>query len=167
IGSPFGFLRGADDTDKQAVPLALICFVSIAAVLIGLLLTFLEYNQPLGKFRGEVERFGKGSADQLTPSKLRGAYGQLAVLINEGVEKVAVKGGAPRRAADLDAVLGPIPQQPAMSAFSIPQSPPASQGAAPSARATGPTAPVAPPPAAPAPAAPAPWPPPVPAPAPP
>jgi hypothetical protein len=36
---------------------------------------------------------------------------------------VAAKGGAPRKAADLEQVLGPIPTQPAMSAFSVPLGP--------------------------------------------
>ena len=43
------------------------------------------------------------------------------------MEKVAAKGGAPRRAADLQSVLGPIPAQPSMSAFAVPGSGPQSQ----------------------------------------
>ena len=63
----------------------------------------------------------RGNTDQLTPSKFRGVYRQIASNLNDGMEKVAAKGGAPRRAADLDAVLGPMPAQPSMSAFSLPQ----------------------------------------------
>jgi hypothetical protein len=89
----------------------------------------------------EAERFAKGQNDQLTPSKFRGVFRQIASNLNDGVDKVLAKGGAPRgRAADLDAVLGPMPAQPAMSAFSIPQDSPASD------RSTGPaSAPMTPP----------------------
>jgi hypothetical protein len=156
IVSPLGFLHGADDTDKQSVPLVLIAAAALAAALLGIVLTLIEHTQPLGTFKREVERFSKGNADQLTPSKFRGAYRQMAVMLNEGVEKIAAKGGAPRRAADLDAVLGPIPSQPAMSAFAIPQSPPNPAVGAPPARAAAAPAPApvaAPPqPAAPTPA---------------
>jgi hypothetical protein len=137
IASPLGFLHAADDTDKQSVPLILIAAAAVAAAALGIVLTLIEHTQPLGAFKREVERFSKGNTDQLQPSKFRGAYRQLALMINEGLEKMAAKGGAPRRAADLDAVLGPIPQQPAMSAFSIPQSPQQAASGAASGRTPG------------------------------
>ena len=56
----------------------------------------------------------------LQPSRFRGAYKKIAADLNDGIEKVAAKGGAPRKAADLEQVLGPIPAQPPMSAFSVP-----------------------------------------------
>jgi hypothetical protein len=130
IGSPLGFLHAADDKDKRTVPLALILIASLVCAGVGLGLSFVEHTRPLSVFRSEAERFGKGSSDQLTPSKFRGIYRQIASHLNDGMEKVAAKGGAPRRAADLDAVLGPMPAQPAMSAFSLPQDLPSS-GAAP------------------------------------
>ena len=60
-------------------------------------------------FRIEAERFAKGNTDQLTPSKFRGVYRQIASDLNDGMEKVAAKGGAPRRAADLEPCSGPCP----------------------------------------------------------
>jgi hypothetical protein len=89
---------------------------------IGLGLSFLEHTRPLRAFRDDAQHFGKGKIEQLTASKFRGVYRQIAASLNEGMEHVAAKGGAPRRAADLDAVLGPMPAQPSMSAFSLPQS---------------------------------------------
>jgi hypothetical protein len=121
IGSPLGFLHNADDKDKHAVPLGLIILLAILVAGLGLGFSFLEHTRPLHIFRLEAERFAKGSSDQLTPSKFRGVFRQLASNLNEGIEKALAKGGTPRRAADLDAVLGPMPVQPSMSAFSIPQ----------------------------------------------
>jgi hypothetical protein len=121
IGSPLGFLNNADDKDKGAVPLLQIILVSVLVAGIGLAFSFLEHTRPLRVFRDEAQLFSKGKVDQLTPSKFRGVYRQIAASINEAMEHVAAKGGAPRRAADLDAVLGPMPTQPSMSAFSLPQ----------------------------------------------
>jgi len=127
IVSPFGFLRKADDKDKHSVPLGTIILLSLLIAGLGLGFTFLEHTRPLRIFRLEAERFAKGSTDQLTPSKFRGVFRQIASNLNEGMEKVLAKGGAPRRAADLDAVLGPMPAQPSMSAFSIPHDAPSSE----------------------------------------
>jgi hypothetical protein len=56
----------------------------------------------------------------LAPSKFSGGYKKVASDINDGIDKIAAKGGAPRRAADLEQVLGPIPAAPTMSAFAVP-----------------------------------------------
>jgi hypothetical protein len=122
IGSPLGFLNSADDKDKRNVPLLAIILISVLVAGVGLGLSFLEHTRPLRVFRDEAQLFGKGKVEQLTASKFGGVYRQIAASLNEGMEHVAAKGGAPRRAADLDAVLGPMPAQPSMSAFSLPQS---------------------------------------------
>jgi hypothetical protein len=121
IGSPLGFLNSADDKDKRTVPLLQIILVSVLVAGIGLALSFLEHTRPLRGFRDESQAFAKGKVEQLTASKFRGVYRQIAASLNEGMEHVAAKGGAPRRAADLESVLGPMPAQPSMSAFSLPQ----------------------------------------------
>jgi hypothetical protein len=121
IGSPLGFLNSADDKDKRNVPLSMIILVSVIAAGLGLALSFLEHTKPLRTFRDDAQLFSKGKIDQLTASKFRGVYRQIAASLNEGMEHVAAKGGAPRRAADLESVLGPMPAQPSMSAFSLPQ----------------------------------------------
>jgi hypothetical protein len=140
IGSPMGFLHSADDKDTKSVPVSLIVVVSFLIAAIGLLFTYLEHSRPLAVFRGESERFAKGSAEQLTPSKFRGIYRRIASDINDGMDKIAAKGGAPRRAADLASVLGPMPVQPAMSAFSLPQNtPPGPAQAAPASAERAPS----------------------------
>ncbi|MET0594621.1 MAG: MXAN_5187 C-terminal domain-containing protein, partial [Polyangiaceae bacterium] len=172
IGSPLGFLNSADDKDKREVPLPLIILISVAVAAVGLGLSFLEHTRPLRTFRDDTQLFSKGKLDQLTVSKFRGVYRQIAANLNEGLEHVAAKGGAPRRAADLESVLGPMPAQPSMSAFSLPQSggigspldpvqapagpPPSPPKPSPAAAAPAPQpfVPPAPPPRAPAAAAP-------------
>ncbi|WP_437853683.1 MXAN_5187 family protein [Sorangium sp. So ce363] len=123
VDSPLNFLDKANNDDKSEVPTVLILVGVLAMAAIGLVLSFLEHTRPLHVFRGEAARFSKGEVDVLAPSRFRGAYRKIAADINDGVEKVAAKGGAPRKAADLEQVLGPIPTQPAMSAFSVPLGP--------------------------------------------
>jgi hypothetical protein len=120
VGSPFDFLNKAEDADKKAVPSALVLLAILVAAGAGLAFSVLEYTRPLATFRAEALRLAKGEIDVLSPSRFRGAYKKVAADLNDGIEKVAAKGGAPRRAADLESVLGPIPSQPAMSAFSVP-----------------------------------------------
>jgi hypothetical protein len=120
VGAPFDFLTQADNTDKEKVPTKLIVVFVLVLLAAGLGFTFMEHNRPLATFRNEALRLAKGEIDVLSPSRFRGAYKKIAADLNDGIEKVAAKGGAPRRAADLEQVLGPIPAQPQMSAFSVP-----------------------------------------------
>src|SRR5262249_60387855 len=82
-----------------------------------------QHTRRLGTLKGEAARLAKGNIDALQPSRFRGAYKKIAADLNDGIEKVAAKGGVPRRAADLEQVLGPLPAQPQMSAFSVPGGP--------------------------------------------
>lgn len=120
VSSPFDFLTQADNTDKARVPTPFIIGGVVLLVILGLLFIQLEYSRPLKTFRLEAARLAGGKIDVLSPSAFRGDYKKIAADINDGMEKVAAKGGAPRRAADLESVLGPIPAQPSMSAFSVP-----------------------------------------------
>jgi hypothetical protein len=120
VGSPADFLTLAVNTDKDRVPTKYIVGAVILLVLLGLGFSFAEHNRPLDVFHAEVQRLAAGKIDVFSPSRFRGAYKKIAADLNDGIEKVAAKGGAPRRAADLEQVLGPIPAQPAMSAFSVP-----------------------------------------------
>jgi hypothetical protein len=120
VGNAYGFLKKADDNDKKAAQMPLIGGSVLGLVLIGLLFTYLEYTRPLNAFQREAERMMKGEVDQLTPSKFRGAFRKVATVVNDGFEKVMEKGGGARKAANLEQVLGPMPVQPVMSAFSFP-----------------------------------------------
>jgi len=120
VSSPFDVLNRADKSDQENVPTKLVILGILIVAGIGLFFSFLEHTKPLANFRKEAERLAKGEIDMLQPSRFRGAYKKIAADLNDGIEKVAVKGGAPRKAADLEQVLGPIPAQPMMSAFSVP-----------------------------------------------
>jgi hypothetical protein len=120
VGSPAGFLAKSDDTDKHAAKLPFVIGGALLAAVVGLLFSLLEHNKPLNTFKKEALRFSKGEVDQLAPSKFLGTYRQIASDINDGLDKLAAKGMGVRKAADLEQVLGPIPAQPSMSAFSFP-----------------------------------------------
>jgi hypothetical protein len=120
VSSPFDVLGRADKSDQENAPIKLVILGILVFAGIGLFFSYLEHTKPLTMFRKEAERLAKGEIDMLQPSRFRGAYKKIAADLNDGIEKVAVKGGAPRKAADLEQVLGPIPAQPMMSAFSVP-----------------------------------------------
>jgi hypothetical protein len=120
VESPLGFFQKADDKDKAQANVLLAVVIALITAAIGLLFTFLEHSRPLMVFRREAQRLAKGEADQMQPSKFRGVYRKIASDLNDGIDAVAAKGGVPRRAADLKQVLGDIPDEPQMSAFSFP-----------------------------------------------
>ncbi len=120
VDSPTDFLNKADDVDKKSVPTPIIIGISFLFGLAGIIFTVFEHTKPMNTFGKEAIRLAKGETDVLAPSKFRGAYKKIASDINDGIDKIAAKGGAPRRAADLEQVLGPIPAAPTMSAFSVP-----------------------------------------------
>jgi hypothetical protein len=121
VTGPFGFSEKADDQDKANANVALAVGVALAAALIGIALSLLEHTRPIHNFRLEVQRLAKGETDQLQPSRFRGVFRKIASDLNDGVDKILAKGGGPRRGpADLKEVLGDLPAEPQMSAFSFP-----------------------------------------------
>ncbi|MBK8251844.1 MAG: hypothetical protein IPK82_04150 [Polyangiaceae bacterium] len=138
VDGPFDFLTKADNTDKSAVTKSPVFFGVVGGVLLALLLglffSFMEHTSPLRTFAAQTLELAKGKIDVLAPSKFSGAYKKIAADINDGMEKIAEKGGVPRKAANLEKVLGPLPAQPAMSAFALPGeaagAPPPSSGPA-------------------------------------
>ncbi len=162
ISSPTGFLSGADDTDKKNVKLWLVGVIVAAAALFGFLFSYLEHSMPLREMKIQAEKLKNGQIDTFNLPRFRGGYRPIASDINAGIQRVVEKGGGTaRKPADLESILGPVPAQPNMSAFSfplpdasappqqVPSAPGSYAGPAPSAPgATGPNArfPGAPPP---------------------
>ncbi|MEP7053281.1 MAG: MXAN_5187 family protein [Pseudomonadota bacterium] len=131
VAGPFGFFKTADDKDKQQANLPLAIAIAIAAAGIGILFSVFEHTRPLGLFKAEAQRLAKGEADQLQPSRFRGVFRKIAADLNDGIDHVLAKGGGPRRGpADMKQVLGDIPDQPQMSAFSFPGDPASAQSPA-------------------------------------
>jgi len=132
VEGPFDFFKQADDKDKAQANIFVAFLVALFAAGLGVGFSYLEHTRPLQVFRDESERLAKAQIDQLQPSKFRGIYRKIASDLNDGVEHIAAKGGVPRRAADLKQVLGDLPAEPQMSAFSFPgeqqQVPPSSPG---------------------------------------
>ncbi len=120
VNGPMGFFKTADDKDKKQANIPLVVGLALAAMVLGLVFSVFEHSRPLWIFRREAHRLAKGEADQMQPSKFRGVYRKIAVDLNDGIDVVAAKGGVPRRAADLGQVLGDLPAEPQMSAFSFP-----------------------------------------------
>lgn len=121
ISSPTGFITGADDTDKKNVKLWLVGVIFLGAAVLGMLFSFLEHSMPMKALAREADSLKTGKTDALALAKVRGAYRAIASDINSGIQRVIEKGGgAGRKPADLESILGPVPAQPNMSAFSFP-----------------------------------------------
>lgn len=127
IQSGTAFLNSADDADKKNVSWPIIIGIVFAGLVFGLLLTFIEHDRPISKMKLQAARLKKGETDVLQLPLISGALRDIGADINAGIERVAEKGGgAPRKAADLEKILGPISAEPSMSAFSFPTNEPPS-----------------------------------------
>jgi hypothetical protein len=123
IAGPLGFISGADDQDKRNVKLWLVAAIVIGAALFGILFSFLEHSMPIGEMRAQAGRLKKGEIDVFQLPRFRGGLRPIASDINMGIQRVVEKGGGTaRKPADLESILGPVPAQPSMSAFSFPMS---------------------------------------------
>jgi len=120
VDGPLGFYWGADDKDMAEANVLLAVGLALLGTLLGLAFTVLEHTRQLQLFRREASRLAQGKEDQLLPSRFRGIYRKIASDLNDGIDQVAAKGGVPRKAADLGRVLGDLPAEPQMSAFSFP-----------------------------------------------
>ena len=142
LTTPLGFFAAADDKDKLGAKVPIVLAIALFAMGLGLLFVFLEYTRPLSAFQAEAERLAKGQADQLQPSKFRGIYRTIASNLNDGIDAAAGKGGGTRRAADLSQVLGDLPAEPQMSAFSFPGDSPTSPKPKPAVPKSSPVGPL-------------------------
>jgi hypothetical protein len=98
--------------------------VAVLAAVIGIVFSVFEHTRPIAIFKNEAQRLAKGETDQLQPSRFRGVFRKIASDLNDGMDQVLAKGGGPRRGpADMKQVLGNLPDQPQMSAFSFPGDP--------------------------------------------
>jgi hypothetical protein len=124
------FLTRADDLDKKNVNKLLLSALLLVGIGLGLLFSFLEHSRPLKQFALQGERLRKGDGDAFQLQALGGAYRSIGANVNQGIERIIERGGGSRKPADLEAILGPVPAQPSMSAFSFPL-PDSSTGALP------------------------------------
>ncbi len=125
IPGPMSFITGSDDKDKANVKTWLVVLTVLVGAGLGFLFSFLEHSRPLKEVRAQAARLKKGEIDYLQLPRFRGEYRAFAQDINSGIERVVEKGGgANRKPADLESILGPVPAQPNMSAFSFPLSGP-------------------------------------------
>jgi hypothetical protein len=121
IPTAMGFISGADDTDKKNVKIPILVAIALGAILFGFLFSYLESSLPMKQLAREADALKTGKADILSLPKLRGGFRAIANDINAGIQRVIEKGGgAGRKPADLESILGPVPAQPNMSAFSFP-----------------------------------------------
>jgi hypothetical protein len=129
VSGPLDFFSQADDKDKERGRLWLAALIALLAAGVGIAFTLLEHTRPLAAFQAEAQRFAKGEVDHLQPSRFGGLFRKIASDVNDGVDRALARGGGPRRGpADLQEVLGDLPAEPQMSAFSLPNDAGAASG---------------------------------------
>lgn len=111
IGRPQRFLASPMELFTQeafdAVNWPLVAGLPLLLALLGLFFVFLERDRPLKAFHNAVGALGKGELQRLDETSLSGRFRDLAIAINEGIDRAAAAGGStPAKAADLDAILG-------------------------------------------------------------
>jgi len=153
VAGPMGFIAGADDKDKANVNWGLLVMALVLGAAFGIAFTFLEHTVPLRELVKQAASLKRGELDFLQLPRFRGAFRGAAQDLNQGLERIVEKGGgAARRPADLEQILGPANAQPAMSAFALPGQdgqvppPPPARGSAPSAHSGARPNPAPPPP---------------------
>ena len=134
-GGPMDFITTASESDKARVQRWVIVVAALGLALIGILLTFLEHARPLAAFRKQAAKLQKGEQDSFQLPLLAADYRRIGGDINAAIERIVEgRGGMiAKKPADLQAILGPSQQ--GMSAFSLPNSGPASAPASASAPA--------------------------------
>lgn len=132
LSSPLDFFSKATSEDKDGVPKTLLLAIFALVAGMGMFFTWAEHSRPLHVFEKEVHLLAEGKIDSLQPSKFQFAYKKLAQDLNDGADKVVAKGGVQRKAANMEAVLGPMQGLPQMSAFSIPDAAGSGRGESPS-----------------------------------
>jgi hypothetical protein len=121
IGGPLGFVTGADDKDKASVKLWLVIAVVFGGSLLGFLFSLFEHSRPQKEMVAQAKALREGKIDALQLPNFSGGLRRIAGDINMGIDRVVEKaGGQAKRPANLESILGPVPAQPAMSAFSFP-----------------------------------------------
>ena len=107
--------------DKKNVKLWIMAVILAGAILFGFLFSFLEHSMPMREMKRQAQNLKNGQIDVLQLPRFRGGYRPIASDINVGIQRVVEKGGGTaRKPADLESILGPVPAQPNMSAFSFP-----------------------------------------------
>lgn len=173
LGRPTAILDLASGQDWAALPWPVLGGVAFLLFLIAFLSSWLEHNRPLTKFRAATDKLGRRELDRLVATEFGGELRSSAASINDALDKVQdTAGGARRKAADLDQILGkqpetsspaffgfggsaaanaefelpPAPPAPATTASApTPPAPPAAPPAPPAAKAAPPAPPAAPP----------------------
>jgi hypothetical protein len=121
VSGPMGFLSGADEKDTHNVNWLLLGALLLVGIVAGIVFTVFEHSMPLREMVRQAAGLKKGEIDFFQVPRIRGTLRTVAQDVNAGIERVVEKGGgAARRPADLDQILGPTKGQPAMSAFAVP-----------------------------------------------
>lgn len=123
-GGPMDFITTATESDKGRVKRWLIALLALGMALIGIALTFLEHARPLAELRKQAARLRKGEQDSFQLPRLAADYRAIGSDVNGGIERIVEgRGGVvAKKPADLQSILGPVPAQGSMSAFSFPGS---------------------------------------------
>ncbi|MFW5876061.1 MAG: hypothetical protein ACOCXM_04945, partial [Myxococcota bacterium] len=110
ITSPLQIFERASAEDVSNLPWLLVAGLPVLLFLLGMLWIFLERDRPLGRLRDVTAELAKKAVDRVDIGIFRGRYRRIAENVNEAMDKAAAhaaEASPERRAANLDAILGP------------------------------------------------------------
>ena len=121
LSSPFDIFNEVADEDVSALPWHFIGGFAGIGFLFAMFFVWLERDRPMGKLRRASNALAEGKLERFDLGSHGGAYRKIAMTINTAIDRAvdaASASGPMRKAADLDEILGPSPDDaPSGNAF--------------------------------------------------
>lgn len=121
LTTPFAIFDYATKDDVAALPKGLLGGGLALLFLAAMGIMYLERDRPLAIFRGQLSRLARGETEELDLPKLSRAHRKLGELVHQAIDGIVEKSGGTRKKqkANLDEILGPVPESLTSSAFSF------------------------------------------------
>ncbi|HEY6876434.1 MAG TPA: MXAN_5187 C-terminal domain-containing protein, partial [Polyangiales bacterium] len=121
LPTPFAIFDHAKKEDVDALPKLSLALLLLALFAAAMGIMYLERDRPLSIFRAQVDKIAAGQAEELDLAKLIRQHRMIGESIHKAIEKMVEKGGGQRNKpkANLDEILGPVPDNLTSSAFSF------------------------------------------------
>ena len=121
LPTPWAIFDRAKKEDVSALPKLSLVLAAVGLFLVAMGIMYLERDRPLANFRAQVTKIADGRAEELDLHHLIRQHRRIGEAMHRAIETMVTKGGGTRQKpkANLDAILGPAPENLTSSAFSF------------------------------------------------
>ncbi|MET0285624.1 MAG: MXAN_5187 family protein [Polyangiales bacterium] len=119
LPTPFAIFDHAKKEDVDALPKVSLVLGLLGLFAVAMGIMFLERDRPNVIFRAQVDKIARGEADELDLPKLIRQHRMIGESMHKAIDKMVEKGGGQNKKpkANLDEILGPVPDNFTSSAF--------------------------------------------------